>query len=97
MYGKEFIILTNIWLFAFCFVHGNLHYSKRKLWTLDRHKRTINQKCSGNIIVKKKDWKVVSNSIVQKCFPWYGNILEILWKHSGNKTSILWKRSSFFL
>ena len=34
---------------------------------------------------------VLSNSIVWKCFPWYGNILEMLWK----KTSILWKRSSF--
>ena len=24
--------------------------------------------------------KVLSNSIVWKCFPWYGNILEMLWK-----------------
>ena len=29
------------------------------------------------------------------CFPWHRNILEILRKSSGNKTSILWKRSSF--
>ena len=31
---------------------------------------------------------VLSNSIVWKCCPWYGNFLEILWKYSGNKTSI---------
>ena len=28
-------------------------------------------------------------------FPWNGNIPEILWKYSVNKTSVLWKRSSF--
>ena len=38
---------------------------------------------------------VLSSSTVWKCFPWYGNILEILWKYSGNKSSILWKRSLF--
>ena len=38
-----------------------------------------------------------SISIVWKYFLWYGNILEILWKYSGNKISILWKRSSSLL
>ena len=38
---------------------------------------------------------VLSNSIVRKCFTWYGNIQEILWKYFGNRTSILWKESSF--
>ena len=34
---------------------------------------------------------VLSNFIVRKYILWYGNILEILSKYSGNKTSILWK------
>ena len=36
----------------------------------------------------------VENPTAWKCFPLYGNILEILWNYCGNKTSILWKRSS---
>ena len=39
---------------------------------------------------------VLSNSIVWKCFPWNGNILEILWKYSGNRASIMWKEAQFF-
>ena len=84
MYGKEFIILTNIWLFAFCFVHGNLHYSKRKLWTLDRHKRTINQKCSGNIIVKKKR--------LESCVQFHSTkMFSVVWKYSRNTLETFWK------
>ena len=30
----------------------------------------------------------LSNSIAWECFSWYGIILEILLKYSGNKTSI---------
>ena len=41
-------------------------------------------------------FKVLSNSIIWKCFSWYGSILEIFWRYSGNKTSILWKRVQFF-
>ena len=37
----------------------------------------------------------LSNSIVWECFSWYGIILEILLKYSGNRTSILWRRFSF--
>ena len=36
-----------------------------------------------------------ANSIIWKYFPWYGNILDILWKYYENKIFILWKRSSF--
>ena len=38
---------------------------------------------------------VLSNSIVWKCIPCYGIILETFWRYSGNKTYILWKMSSF--
>ena len=38
---------------------------------------------------------IFSNSILWECFPWNGNIQEILWKYFGNKTSIPWKGSSF--
>ena len=38
---------------------------------------------------------VLSDAIVWKCCPWHGmNILEILSKYSGNKTSVPWNRSS---
>ena len=38
---------------------------------------------------------VLPNSMIWKCCPWYGNIMEILWKYSANKTYILCKRFSF--
>ena len=43
----------------------------------------------------KSNFHVLSNSKVWKCSPWYGDVLEITWKYSGNRTPILWNRSSF--
>ena len=57
------------------------------------------EKTWENMEKYRKTWRPIRTraptSGCLKCCPWYGNILEILWKYSGNKTSILWKRSRF--
>ena len=64
----------------------------REIWI-----SSIVWKYFGNTVGKRSENPisiVLSNSIVWKCFPWCGNIREILWKYYGNKTPILWKRCS---